>query len=79
MAETFTESEVLAELREAIEDAGSQKAFAAKVGVSLAYVNDMLRGHRAIQGKVLTALGFERRTVFVELPKPPADPEGRAP
>lgn len=66
--ETFTERDVMEDLRLAVADAGSQKAFAQQLGVSCAYVNDMLRGHRPVQGKVLAMLGYERKSVIVALP-----------
>ncbi len=57
--------EVLAALRQAVTVAGSQRAAAAGMGVSQAYLADVIHGRRAAGGRVLDALGFERVTLIV--------------
>lgn len=52
-------------LKDAVQKAGSQKAFASNVGVSPQYVNDLMRGRRAFEGeRILIALGLERTVTF---------------
>lgn len=59
----LSEQDVIARLRAAVSEAGGQRAFARKVGLTPAYVNDMLRGRRAIAEKVLDVLSIERIVV----------------
>jgi DNA-binding transcriptional regulator YdaS (Cro superfamily) len=59
----LTEQDVVSRLRAAIVEAGGQRAFARRHGFTPAYVNDMLRGRRAVAEKVLDALGIERVTI----------------
>lgn len=56
----MNEQDVIERLRAAVEQAGGQRAFARSIGVTAAYVNDMLRGRRTVGEKVLTTLGIER-------------------
>jgi hypothetical protein len=56
----LTEQEVMDRLRAAIAAAGSQAAYARQQGISLQYVNDVMRGRRELGQKVLDALGVER-------------------
>lgn len=51
-------------LRAAVEEFGTQTAFAAKHGISLPYVNDVLRGHRDPGDKILDALGLEKVVTY---------------
>lgn len=57
--------EVMSALRDAVAAAGSQRAAADRMGVSQAYLADVLHGRRAIGGRVLDALGLERVTLIV--------------
>ena len=58
-------------LRDAVAKAGSQTKFAAQVGVSPQYVNDLVHGRRAFEGeRILSALGLERNVTFVRAPTP---------
>ena len=47
-----------------IQRAGSQRAAARSLGVSAAYLNDVLRGRRAVSARLARALGLERVTVY---------------
>ena len=47
-----------------IRAAGSQRAAAAQLGVSFAYLNDVVRGRRAVSARLARALGLERVTVY---------------
>lgn len=62
----LTLDEVLSILRRAVESAGSHQAFAAKSGVSAAYIGDCLRGQRTPGGKILDALGLEKVVMYRE-------------
>lgn len=55
----LTEQEVLDRLRAVVAAAGSQKAYADRIGVSQSYLSDVLIGNRAPGEKILTALGLE--------------------
>jgi hypothetical protein len=67
MPEIFDESEAIAALREACEEAGSQSEFARRHAVTVPEVSAALGAKRAIPGRVLAALGLQRKTVFVPL------------
>ena len=60
------QQDVIERLRAAIDAAGSQVAFAEKHGVSLQYVNDVVRGRREPGQKILDALGIEKLVVYRE-------------
>lgn len=62
----MNEQDVLERLRVAIEQAGSQSAFAEQHGISLQYVNDVLRKRREPGQKILNALGIERVVTYRE-------------
>lgn len=66
-AATLTNAEVLAALREAVDAAGSQRTYAASIGVSQAYLGDVLHGRRHPGERVLSALGLRRITVIAAL------------
>ena len=58
--------EMRALLRKACDKAGSQSAFARKVGVSVAHVNAVL--HSKPPGpKILETLGLEERTEYIPI------------
>lgn len=54
------ESEVRKMIRKEVKEFGSQRAFAAHLGVSAAFVNDIVRGNREPSGKVLQHLGLSK-------------------
>ena len=62
----MNEQDVLDRLRAAIEQAGSQRAFADQHGISLQYVNDVLHKRREPGQKILDALGIERVVIYRE-------------
>lgn len=57
-------AQVMDILRKKVDEAGSQKAFADRHGLSQAYVNDVLRERRDLAGGILNALGFERHVIY---------------
>lgn len=53
-------SEIVTRLSEMVQEAGSQKAVADKLGISPSYLWELLRGTRTPGPRVLEALGLER-------------------
>lgn len=43
---------------------GSQKALAERIGISEQYLSDMIRGHRALDTKLLREVGVERVVTY---------------
>lgn len=60
----MNEQDIREHLRIAVLTAGSQKAFAARHGISPAYINDVLQGRREPGEKILAAIGFERVVTY---------------
>lgn len=58
-------SEVYADARTAIKAAGGQSEWARKIGVSVAYVSDFLNARRDPGPKILEALGYKKRILYV--------------
>lgn len=56
----YTEGEVIATLRDYVREHGSQRAFAALVGISTSYLNDVLHKRRRVNDALLKQLGFTR-------------------
>jgi len=63
----YNESEVIATLRDYVREHGSQREFAALVGISVSYLNDMLKRKRRINDLVLRAMGFQRVEYYRQL------------
>lgn len=61
---------VMEELESRIAEAGSQKACAEVLEISPSYLNDILKGKRALTPNILSKLGYVRVSVHV--------PTGRA-
>ncbi len=59
-----TLSEVLDALRQAVSAAGSQRTYASQIGVSQAYLGDVLHGRRHPGERVLSALGLKRIVII---------------
>lgn len=60
----LTEQDVIKRLTEAVEAAGGQRQFARSIGLTPAYVNDVLHGRRALADRILAAIGVERRITY---------------
>jgi len=56
-------------LKRACEEAGSQKAFADKHGLSGAYISDVLQGRRDLGKSILDALGIVAVTTYRRIRK----------
>ncbi len=63
----LSESEMRDKLLEAVRAAGSQKAWAAAHGISLAYVNDCLKRGKPIGDAIAVALGYVSVTVYIPI------------
>lgn len=66
----MTEDDVRDLMRKQAEIAGSQKAWAAQIGVSQALVCQVINGHQPPCGKILEALGV-KRMIHYEGVRPP--------
>jgi len=62
----MTHAQLIKRLRAIIAERGNQKEAAAWMGISNAYLSDILAGNRKPGKKVLDQLGLEPRTVYVE-------------
>jgi|LakMenE01Jun11ns_1017448.scaffolds.fasta_scaffold8938381_2 hypothetical protein len=64
-------AEFLQYLNKLVDEAGTQKALAEKLGINQAYLSDILAERRDPADKILTALGMERVVTyrFVEAKK----------
>lgn len=60
----LTEQEVLERLRAAVAGAGGQRAFAQAHGFTPGYINDVLRGKRALADRILATIGVERFVIY---------------
>jgi transcriptional regulator with XRE-family HTH domain len=56
---------ILAQLSQDVERLGSQKALAEAIGVSAAYLSDVLNGNRDIGPSILRFYGLREETSFV--------------
>lgn len=67
MMTDLTHDDVRARLSAAIREAGSQRAFAARAGVSAGFLSDVIRGRRDPGERVLAAIDLRRVERFVSL------------
>lgn len=61
----MTEQEVIERLRLAIQAAGGQRAFARAHGLSVGYINDVLRSKRTLSDRVLATIGIRREVMHI--------------
>lgn len=59
---TYTQDEVLAAIRKRT-DASSIRSVAKELGLSAAYLSDVLLGNRQVSDKVAESFGFQREVV----------------
>lgn len=64
---TITVDEVRRRLQQQIDLNGSQTATAQRLGVSLAYLNDVIRGKREPGEKLLTPIGIQKVIIYQEV------------
>lgn len=62
MTRLIDEAEVRKMIRHACKEAGSQTALAQSLGVSKAFISDIVRGNREPSGKVLEHLGLTKES-----------------
>jgi plasmid maintenance system antidote protein VapI len=55
---------VLRELERKVAASGTQRRYAAQIGVSQQYLCDVLRGRRGVSAELAQKLGYERLEVF---------------
>ena len=60
----MTLNEFIEYLRQRIAEHGTQEQYASALGVSGAYLSDVLRGNREPGQKLLDAVGFERVATY---------------
>lgn len=60
----LTEQEVIKRLRSAVAAAGGQRKFAVIHGFTAGYINDVLRGKRALADRILAVIGVERSVIY---------------
>jgi hypothetical protein len=65
--EFLTTGDVLADLRHRVEDRGAQKELADDLGISAAYMNDIVHERRDISREFAEKLGYRRVVVFVPI------------
>lgn len=65
----MTKTELLQYIQHLVDEYGTQKDLAEKLGVSTAYLSDVLQGKREPAGKMLEALGIERVVTYRKVGK----------
>lgn len=63
---TLDRDELIARIKRDAERAGSQKALAAKIGVSQPFLSDVIRGARLPGHQILEFYGFKEERVYVK-------------
>lgn len=63
---TLTPSQALDLIKEHVQKAGSQTAFAKAHDMSAAYVSDTLTGRRDPSSAILSAVGLRRETIYIK-------------
>ncbi len=56
----LTNEEAIERLHQAVEQAGSQRAFAKQHGLTAGYVNDVLNERRALANRIARTIGLRR-------------------
>jgi plasmid maintenance system antidote protein VapI len=63
--EEITQAEILSIIKEMVGKWGTQKELADHLGISNAYLNDIIHGKQAVSNKVAQKLGYKRVIKFV--------------
>ncbi len=66
----MNEREMISHIKSLCRKAGSQKAFAASLGISEQYLSEIIRGKRGMSDNVLTKLGFEKVILYAASKEP---------
>ena len=64
-------AEVMRRLKRRVQEAGSQHAYAHRIGISQSYLSDILLGRRRIPPKVLRCLRLQRVEHYQSWPSQP--------
>ena len=67
MSKLWSLADFYARLNAAVRETGTAKAFAEKVGLSEAYVSDVVRAKKAPAEQIAAAVGLRPVTMFVEI------------
>lgn len=62
----MTKDELLQHLRQQVAETGTQKDLAVKLGVSAAYLGDVLMGRKEPGKKLLKSLGLRRESIYLK-------------
>jgi transcriptional regulator with XRE-family HTH domain len=62
MTKRYTEEDVIRAIRDEISESSLRKV-AVKIGISAAYLSDVMRGNRAVSESVAASFGFQREIV----------------
>jgi len=65
----LTQEQMTEQIRKIVKAAGSQFAAAQQMDISPAYLNDILKGRRAISDQLARRLGFRREMVYRHNPE----------
>ena len=68
--ETLSQAELLRLLQQRVREAGSQRQVAQSIGVSPAFLSDVLKGRRYITGALLHWLGYREERVYKRVYRP---------
>lgn len=60
MTTVYQDRDLRADLQQLVNRMSTQKALAKKIGISPAYLNDILMGRRGLSPKVVKFLGYEK-------------------
>lgn len=63
MPKTYSQTDLLIQIRKMVGES-SQTAVAAKLGITVQMVNDLVHGRRDISSRIAAVLGYEREIVF---------------
>lgn len=63
----LTHDQLVSLLKQQVKDAGSQKQFAFRWGISQQYLTDVLKGRRMPGPKILKMLGYESMVVYKKI------------
>lgn len=61
-----TNDELVAEMKAQIKQHGDQKALAERLGISVGFLNDILRGRAPVTKDVAEKLGYRKAVVFIK-------------
>ena len=69
MTQVYSKKDVVAELEDLVFRLSTQKVLAQKIGISEAYLSDVIHGRREPGNKILSFLGYEKVVCYREVKK----------